>query len=78
LELDLVAEGTSAERSLNDLLELSATQIETAIATGDPAAAFRPAPPEIWAMFARATDLPVKKRPTRPVERFEAREAALV
>lgn len=78
LELDLVAEGKTAEQALDDLLDLCVTQLETALAHGDLAGAFRSAPPEIWATFSRATDVPMKKHFARPVERFEAREATLV
>ncbi len=78
LELDLVAEGHSPTEALRDLLDLSATQIKAAIKRGDLASIFRPAPPEIWATFSRAGDARVGKKPRRPVERFEAREAALV
>jgi len=78
LELDLVAEGRDPIRALQDLMDLSATQVEAAIERGDLESVFRPAPPEIWAMFARAADAPLRKKPPPPVERFEAREAILV
>jgi hypothetical protein len=78
LELDLVAEGETPESALQDLIDISVLQIKTAIGNQDLISAFRPAPPEIWAMFSRAKDRPVKKKLTGPVERFEAREAVLV
>lgn len=78
LELDLVAEGTDPESALHDLMDLSATQIETAIEGGNLEAVFRAAPPEIWATFARAVDRPGTKNPSQHVERFEVREAVLV
>jgi hypothetical protein len=78
LELDLVAEGKSPEAALNDLMDLSITQVETAAQAGNLESVFCPAPPEIWTMFARAVDAPpLKRKPTTVVERFEAREAAL-
>ena len=78
LELDLVAEGKTLQEALADVMDLSCSQIEAAIRDGDLESVFRPAPPEAWAMFSRATDIPVKQKPTCPVERFEAREAVLV
>ena len=77
LELDLVTEGRDLDSAFQDLMDVSATQIETAIEAGNLESVFRPAPPEIWAMFSRAVDRPVKKKPAGPVERFEAREAVL-
>ena len=77
LELDLVAEGKTLQDALTDVMDLSCSQIEAAIRDGDLESVFRPAPPEAWAMFSRATDVPVKQKPTCPVERFEAREAVL-
>jgi predicted RNase H-like HicB family nuclease len=78
LELDIVAEGKSPESALQDLIDLSSIQIKTAIANQDLRSAFSAAPPEIWAMFSRAKDHPVKKKPSGPVESFVAREAVLV
>jgi len=78
LELDLVSEGETPESALQDLIDISIIQIKTAIDNKDLRSAFCPAPPEIWAMFSRAKDHPVKKKLSGPVERFEAREAVLV
>lgn len=78
LELDLVAEGKTPEEAFRDLLDLSTTQIETAITAGNIESIFRAAPPEIWAMFSRAIDKPLKMKPSHSVESFEAREAVLV
>jgi len=77
LELDLVAESETPASAFRDLMDLVDTQIAAAIARGDLESVFRPAPPEIWAMFSRAVDKPISRRPTRPVQRFEAREAVL-
>ena len=78
LELDLVAEGDTPELALQDLIDLSSIQIKTAIKNQDLKSAFSAAPPEIWAMFSRAKDRPVKKKLPVSVESFEAREAVLV
>jgi len=75
LELDLVAEGRDPIHALQDLMDLSASQIESAIQRGDLESVFRPAPPAIWATFSRTQDTTIKRKPPRPVERFEAREA---
>jgi hypothetical protein len=77
LELDLVAEGKNPKKAFLDLIDLSTTQIETAIRNGDIESVFRAAPPEIWALFSRAVDKPVKSKLPKSVERFETREAVL-
>ena len=61
LELDLVAEGKTAELALKDLIDISILQIKTAISNQDLMSVFRPAPPEIWAMFSRAKDSQSKR-----------------
>jgi hypothetical protein len=79
LELDLVAEGRTASAALSDLADIASTQMTAAKEAGDFASIFRPAPPEIWAMFVAAHHRPApRKKPLQPVERFEVREAALV
>jgi hypothetical protein len=81
LELDLVAEGKTPARALKDLMELSTTQIESAVDSGDLETVFRPAPSEVWALFSRSREvaLPtVRKGLSRSVDRFEAREAVLL
>ena len=80
LEMDLVAEGEGPKQALRDLIELTATQIEAAMSSGSLESIFRPAPPEIWAMFSfsREVSLPlVKPELWQSVDRFEAREAVL-
>jgi hypothetical protein len=78
LELDLVAEGTSAAEALRDVMDLAAIQVDAAIDAGDLESIFRPAPPEVWAMFSRAGDTAAapRRRP-KSVARFEARELVL-
>ena len=78
LELDLVAEGKRPVEALNDLRDIAVTQVDLAAREGRLESIFRTAPPEIWAMFARAVDAPpLKKKSMKVVERFEAREAVL-
>jgi len=79
LELDLAAEGKSSADALRDLLDLVDTQIQTAVDSGRLESVFRPAPPQIWAMFSEAADVPLpgKKNLHRLVERFEARKLSL-
>ncbi len=78
LETDLVAEGNTAGRALKDLLELTATQVKTAMEAGDLESIFRPAPAEIWTTysFSRKVELPpIKDSLLGSLGRFEAREA---
>ena len=79
LELDLVAEGTTPLNAFRDLVDISITQVETATEMGNLESIFRAAPPEIWAMFSRASDAPQMKpkSASQSVERFEVREVAL-
>ena len=77
LELDLVAEGNTPREAFENLVEISTLQVETARHNENLESIFRPAPPEIWAMFSRAGDGPLmKKKPTKSVERFVARQLA--
>ena len=56
LEFDIVAEAKDAATALTDVLRLCALQLEFATNEGDLSSVFRPAPPEIWAMYAKAQD----------------------
>src|SRR5438270_569819 len=84
LELDIVAEGKDANDAIRSLVSLCDLQIKVAIEEGDVESIFRPAPPEVWKMFAggKGMILPDKKRTHKkdcfqtPVDRFEARELA--
>src|SRR5580704_12791727 len=58
LELDIVAEGTSASEAMSDALRLCALQIEFAMEHGDIKSVFRAAPPEFWAMYSRSKTVP--------------------
>ena len=75
LELDIVAEGPNAEAAMNDLLDLCAFQIDTAIENNDLESIFRPAPAKYWNLFYSARlrkRLPKVLRPG--VGKFDARE----
>jgi hypothetical protein len=78
LELDLVAESRDPQEAFDDLMDLTSSLIEEAIRGGDMNSIFHPAPAEIWGLFSRAQDISPRRKPVRPVERFEVREAALV
>lgn len=53
LELDLVAQGQSADEAFGNLVELCDFQIETAAQDGDLESIFRPAPSQFWALYSR-------------------------
>lgn len=74
LELDIVAEGKTPTAALRDLMDLARVQVETAMDDGDLESIFRPAPPNIWSMFAKAEDIDPPRRSKKPVDRFSARE----
>lgn len=75
LELDIVAEGKTPAEAFRNVIDLCEFQIDTALEEGDLQSIFRPAPPEMWKMFALASERPaaVRKLP-KVVNRFEARE----
>ncbi len=78
LETDLVAESNKPAQALKELIELTATQIKTAMDSGELESIFRPAPPEIWATYSFSREFklpPVRNSILRCVGRFEAREA---
>ncbi len=86
LELDIVAEGNDADEAIRSLISLCDFQIRTAMESGDLGSVFRPAPAEVWTMFAEGHEklLEEKKRSRKrsqgadffeaPVDRFEARQ----
>jgi predicted RNase H-like HicB family nuclease len=59
LETDVVAEGSTPTKAFVNLQSLTEFQIERALEDGDLESVFRPAPPEIHAAFARASDQPI-------------------
>jgi len=73
LETDVVAEGETPTKAFVNLQSLTEFQIETALEDGDLESIFRPAPPEIHAAFARASDQPIRRRPPKGVKSFEVR-----
>jgi len=77
LELDLVAEGKSPFAALKDVLDLAEFQIRVAMEDGDLDSIFRAAPPEVWRMFSLAEAFDFRRKPPKPVDRFETRSLAL-
>jgi len=77
LQLDIAAEGQSASEALDSVMDLIDFQVSTALEVGDIESIFRPAPAEIWKMFWLGQPRPVRRRPSTPIVRFEARELAL-
>ena len=78
LEMDLAAEGTSPMKAFENLLSLTALQLDTAMEEGDLQSVFRSAPPEIFAQFAIGKDRTIRRRPPKSVERFDVRALELV
>ena len=78
LELDVAAEGSSPIEAAESLVSLCDYQIDNAIQHGDLNTIFRPAPPEIWSLYAKAKDTKAMLKPghgpTNRINRFEARE----
>ena len=70
LELDIVAEGKSAKKAVNDLVDLCLLQIKTAIEENDLESIIRPAPAEFWKLFFSAK----KKKRIKPAERNLVKE----
>ena len=78
LELDLVAEGGTADEALRDLMDLTVLQVQTACKEGNLESVFRPAPAAIWRLFAIADPRStIRRRLPKSIERFDARELAL-
>lgn len=78
LEMDVVVEGATPQEAIKDLIGLCDLKIEDAIKEGDLQSIFRPAPPEIWELYAKATRKPLRRRLPRRVSRFEVRALELV
>ena len=82
LELDIVSEGTDASEAIRSLISLCDLQITVALEEGDIESIFRPAPPEIWKLFAIGKEMSVDETDQgeklagfeSPVRRFESRE----
>lgn len=54
LEMDVVAEGDTPLEAITSAIELCGVKIDEALRDGSVRSIFRPAPPEIWELFARA------------------------
>jgi len=76
LDMDVVAEGTTPTDALASLLRLMAFQIEETD-EAEFRSLFRPAPPEFWELFWRASDVDVEGPCPPFVNRLEAREVAV-
>lgn len=76
LELDVVAEGNTANEAMGSLEDLCRFQIDVAIEEGDLDSVFRPAPPSMWRMFFMGTKKRLPRKPVAPVAKFEARQLA--
>lgn len=73
LETDVVAEGKTPVKAFENLQSVTAFQIETALSEGDLQSIFRQAPSEILSAFASGYDRHIRRRPPKPVERFDVR-----
>jgi hypothetical protein len=77
LELDIVAEGPTVARAVNDLIDLCELQIHVASEEGDIESVFTAAPPEIWKLYFLAREKPElrpsNKRPSF-IDRLDVRE----
>lgn len=80
LELDIVTEGKDADDAIQSVISLCRLQITAAIEAGDVESIFRPAPSEIWALFAegrrKLLEEDTSVQAGSSVKRFEARELA--
>lgn len=54
LEMDVVAEGDSAIEAICSVVELCGIKIDEAMKDGNLRSIYRPAPPKIWELYARA------------------------
>jgi predicted RNase H-like HicB family nuclease len=81
LELDIVSEGQTPDEAVRDLFKLCNMQIDAAMKAGDLDSIYRPAPPSVWSMYARAgtrgTAMPKVPRLPRHVDRFDLRKLAM-
>lgn len=76
LELDIVAQGDSPIAVVRDLMTLCDMQIRTALDMDNLRSIFRPAPAEIWELWARVEkgkSMPQSRLP-HSTSRFEVRE----
>jgi hypothetical protein len=78
LELDVVAEGTTANEAAGNCMDLTAAQIRYAMERGNIESIFRPAPAGFWRMFSMAEDFVLEDALPDSIQRAEARELMLV
>jgi hypothetical protein len=76
LEMDLPAEGHTAQGALENLFDIAKLQIQTAIEEDDLQSIFSPAPAELWKLFAESRDFPDRpaRVPILGVDRLHIRE----
>ncbi len=76
LEMDVVAAGETAESALSELMALCDVQILACLDDDDIAGIFRSAPPEVWALFAKASMVASPSQVPTAVEHVKTRLAA--
>jgi len=67
LETDLVAEGKTVAEAVDNLIDISNVQIQSALDEGDLASLFSPAPADVWRMYAVSAEGP-SRRPRKAVK----------
>jgi hypothetical protein len=71
LELDLVADGSSVEEAESNLIDTVKAHLDFAIRNNNWGNVFHPAPPEIWAKFAKMAYKKTGKKKAVQAERIE-------
>ena len=76
LQMDVVAEGDSAQEAAETLMQLCDVQIKACLDDGNIEGIFRPAPAEVWSFYAKAQrTINLQEKPAA-VEEFRIREYA--
>lgn len=76
LQMDVVAEGNSAQEAAETLIQLCDVQIQACLDDGDIEGIFRPAPAEVWSYYAKAQRTIHLQGKSSAVEEFRVREYA--
>ena len=76
LQMDVVAEGDSANAASTTLMELCDMQIEACLAEGDIEGIFRFAPRDAWTRYAMSKEVPPLQPKLDAVQEFKVREYA--
>lgn len=76
LELDVPAEGDTPAAAMKSAIELCVFQVREAMKDGDLRSIFRPAPPELWELYARSIPTPSGKPVANGSMRLTFRELA--